>query len=171
MLYPSSSSFIRKADRREVSTFSLTATIIVDKSFLRIQVIAYISTTDHRSRSVPIFALSFLSLSLFLSSSRTFERRVHGLGRLTMDGSSEREPMWDDRSGCEWCVVKSNSAKIVGKSEIPRSATAKIGYRPKEQVSPHFRSLFSLTLSLSLLFSLSPRTGPCSGTVDDGRLF
>jgi len=87
-LYPSSSSFIRKADRREVSTFSLTATIIVDKSFLRIQVIAYISTTDHRSRSVPIFALSFLSLSLFLSSSRTFEGRVHAPGRWTVDGSS-----------------------------------------------------------------------------------
>ncbi|MDD4479577.1 MAG: hypothetical protein PHD64_11080, partial [Mesotoga sp.] len=66
VLYPSSSSFIRKADRPQVSTFSLTATIIVDKSFLRIQVIAYISTTDLRNRSVPIFALSFLSLSLSL---------------------------------------------------------------------------------------------------------
>ena len=30
----------------QVSTFSLTAAIIVEKSFLRIQVIAYISTTD-----------------------------------------------------------------------------------------------------------------------------
>jgi len=48
---------------------------------------------------------------------------------------------------------------------------AKIGYRPQEPVSPHFRSLFSLTLSFSLLFSLSPRTGPRSGTTDDGRLF
>jgi len=83
VLYPSSSSFIRKADRPQVSTFSLTATIIVDKSFLRIQVIAYISTTDARNPSVPIFALSFLSLSLFLSSSRPFEGRVHALGRWT----------------------------------------------------------------------------------------
>ena len=68
-------------------------------------------------------------------------------------------------------MVKSNSAKIVGKGEIPRSATAKIGYRRQEPVSPHFRSLFSLTLSLSLLFSLFRRTGPRSGTTDDGRLF
>jgi hypothetical protein len=56
-------------------------------------------------------------------------------------------------------VVKSNSAKIVGKSEIPRSATAKIGYRPQEPVSPHFRSLFSLTLSFSPLLALS-KDGP-----------
>jgi len=46
VLSPRSSSSIRKADRLQVSTFSLTATIIVDKSFLRIQVIAYIPTTD-----------------------------------------------------------------------------------------------------------------------------
>jgi len=35
---------------------------------------------------------------------------------------------------------------------------AKIGYRPQEPVSPHFRSLFSLTLSFSLLFSPFRRT-------------
>jgi len=222
-LYPSSSSFIRKADRPQVSTFSLTATIIVDKSFLRIQVIAYISTTDHRNRSVPIFALSFLSLSLFLSSSRSFEGRVfcenrnrsvpifalsflllslflsssrpfegrvHALGRWTMDGSSEREPMWDDRRGC-WLLVMRKSGTDLRNRSVPIFAlsflllslflsssrslqgrwtaflsenhsgmigevvgcsllvvgNAKIGYRPKEPVSPHFRSLFSLLFS------------------------
>ncbi|PZC51899.1 hypothetical protein LH53_08390 [Mesotoga sp. TolDC] len=46
MLSPRSSSSIRKADRLQVSTFSLTATIIVEKPFLTIQVIAYIPTTD-----------------------------------------------------------------------------------------------------------------------------
>ena len=44
-------------------------------------------------------------------------------------------------------MVKSNSAKIVGKGEIPSSATAKIGYRRQEPVSPHFRRapLFALS--------------------------
>ncbi|HRR44016.1 MAG TPA: hypothetical protein P5224_05690 [Mesotoga sp.] len=52
--------------------------------------------------------------------------------------------MWDDRSGC-WLLVVGN---------------AKIGYRPQEPVSPHFRRapLFALSKDGSMLW-------------DGGRLF
>ncbi len=100
-MYPSSSSFIRKADRREVSTFSLTATIIVDKSFLRIQVIAYISTTDARNPSVPIFTSRDLDRAknrdrFRKSEKRREEERARREQRVSGLGYRKREK-WDVR--------------------------------------------------------------------------
>ena len=82
MLSHRSSSFIRKADRHEVSTFSLTATIIVVKSFLRIQVIAYISTTDVRRIVRPYFRLVIQMRNLWAYSEDG--------GPLTVNGAFQR---------------------------------------------------------------------------------
>ena len=60
------------------------------------------SGTDARNPSVPIFALSFLSLSLFLSSSRPFEGRVHALGRWTAFLSENHSGMIGAVVSGEW---------------------------------------------------------------------
>ncbi|AFK06826.1 hypothetical protein Theba_1121 [Mesotoga prima MesG1.Ag.4.2] len=139
MLSLRSSSFIRKADRHEVSTFSLTATIIVVKSFLRIQVIAYISTTDHRSRSVPIFRSQRLAISV----KRVFDGRSR-IGALRDDSKGE------SRDG----TLKRHPDNAPGQDPYPSRKRD----RPHDPVSPYFR-LQRLAFSEKRVFDGRSRTG------------
>ena len=55
-------------------------------------------------------------------------------------------------------VLSENQCGMIGEvvgCSLLVVGNAKIGYRPQEPVSPHFRSLFSLTLSFSPLLALS----------------